>query len=106
MARATNVKKNKKTKTRTRRKYSPEFKDNAVKLAMAADTTIAEVARDLGIHEKNLYDWTAKAKQQARGGLSFEEHEELVQLRREVKRLRMERDILKKATALMARDNL
>ena len=55
---------------------------------MAKDTTIAELVRDLGSHGKKLYDWSAQAKQQARGGLSFEEHEEIVQLRREVKRLR------------------
>lgn len=106
MARTTNVKKKKTKKTRVRRKYSPEFKENAVKLAMIGDTTIAAVARDLGIHEKSLYEWTSKAKEQARGGVSFEEHEELVRLRREVKRLRMERDILKKAAALMGRDSL
>ena len=76
MARTTNVKKKKTKKTRVRRKYSPEFKENAVKLAMTGDTTIAAVARDLGSHVKSLYDWTSKAKQQARGGVSCEEHEE------------------------------
>lgn len=86
-----------------RRKYTPEFKANAVKLAMGGDTTIAAVARDLGISEKSLYQWVSSAKQEAAGGLTFEEREELSRLRREVRRLRQERDILKKASILFAK---
>jgi len=94
----------KKTK-RTRRRYSPDFKANAVKLAMQSGVTIASVARDLGIHEKSLYEWVASAKREADGGLSFSEREELAKLRAEVRRLRMERDILKKTAVLFAKDS-
>jgi len=93
-----------KKKKGTRRRYTAEFKASAVKLAMEDDTSIAAVARDLGVHEKSLYEWVASAKKEAQGGLSFEEHDELVRLRREVKRLRQERDILKKVSILFAKD--
>ena len=88
-------------KKRTRRKYSAEFKANAVKLALAPGATVAEVARDLGVHETNLHAWVRRAKDQENGGLSFEEREELVRLRRENRRLRMERDVLKKASIIL-----
>jgi len=93
------------TKTkRTRRRYSAEFKANAVKLAMRGGVSVASVARDLGVHEKSLYEWVASAKKEADGGLSFSEREELAKLRAEVRRLRMERDILKKTAILFAKD--
>ena len=77
----------KKTK-RTRRRYSPDFKANAVKLAMQGGVTIASVARDLGVHEKSLYEWVASAKKEADGGLSFSEREELAKLREIERRAR------------------
>lgn len=89
------------TKKRTRRKFSAEFKANAVKLAMQSGTSIATVARDLGVHEKSLYEWVRVAKEESQGGLSFDEREELARLRRENRRLRQERDILKKASIIL-----
>lgn len=88
-------------KKRTRRKYTAEFKANAVKLATAAGSSVSEVAGDLGVHETNLYEWVKRSKEQQDGGLSFEEREELVRLRREMKRLRMERDVLEKASLIL-----
>ena len=96
MANTTNV-----TTKRTRRKYSAEFKSKAVKLAMQGGTSIATVARDLGVHEKSLYEWVRLAKEEAEGGLSFDEREEMARLRRENRRLRQQRDILKKASIIL-----
>jgi len=98
MPSATNVK-----KKRTRTKYSAEFKSNAVKLAMQGSSSVAAVARDLGVHEKSLYEWVRLAKEESQGGLSFDEREELARLRRENRRLRQERDILKKASMILGR---
>ena len=89
------------TTKRTRRKYSAEFKSKAVKLAMQGGTSIATVARDLGVHEKSLYEWVRLAKEEAEGGLSFDEREEIARLRRENRRLRQQRDILKKASIIL-----
>ena len=91
-------------KKRTRRRYSPEFKKNAVDLVLGGDTSVASVARDLGVHEKSLYEWVRAAKQVANGGLTFDEREELARLRRENRRLRQERDILKKVSVMFAKD--
>ena len=88
-------------KKRTRRKYTTEFKSNAVKLATEPGASVSEVARDLGVHETNLYEWVRRAKEEEDGGLTFEEREELVRLRRENRRLRMERDVLKKASIIL-----
>ena len=93
-----------KKKKRTRRVYTPEFKHNAVNLVLNGDTSVASVARDLGISEKSLYDWTRAAKNASSGGLNFEEREELARLRRENRRLRQERDILKKVSVMFAKD--
>ncbi len=100
MPNTTNVTK----KKRIRQNHTPEFKASAVELAMQGDTTIAAVARDLGVSDKSLYEWVASAKREAQGGLSFEEREELKALRRENKRLRQERDILKKVSIMFAKD--
>ena len=91
-------------KKKTRRQYSAEFKKNAVDLVLNSDTTVASVARDLGIHEKNLYEWVRAAKQVQNGGLTFDEREELARLRRENRKLRQERDVLKKVSMIFAAD--
>jgi len=91
-------------KKRTRRRFTPEFKQNAVGLVLQGGSPVSTVARDLGISEKSLYDWVRAAKQVANGGLTFDEREELAKLRREVRRLRQERDILKKVSVMFAKD--
>jgi transposase len=94
-----------------RRTYTPEFKAEAVKLITDQGYSIAEAARSLGIHETLLRSWKQALKAQA--DQAFPGHgklpaieEELRRLRAENKRLLAERDILKKATALFAREAL
>ena len=90
-----------------RRTYTPEFKAEAVKLVTEQDYSLAEAARSLGIHETLLRSWKQAVEKQGdqafpgQGQLPpFEE--EMRRLRAENQRLRAERDILKKATALFA----
>ena len=94
---------------RKRRTFTAEFKLEAVKLVTEQGYSLAEAARSLGIHETLLRSW--KQTLQAQGDQAFPGNgkpsplqEELRQLRAENQRLRAERDILKKATALFARE--
>jgi transposase-like protein len=93
---------------RSRRKFTREFKDETVRLVQESGKTIGEVARDLDLTESALRNWVKQAEIDAgrgpAGALTTEEHEELRRLRRENKQLRMEREILKKATAFFAND--
>lgn len=93
----------KRKKKRTRRNHSDEFKRAAVKLVTEEGYSVAEAARNLSIGSNLLHRWKAKFEGEATdSGLSDDERLELAGLRSEVKRLRMERDILKKATAFFA----
>jgi transposase len=94
---------------RKRRSYTREFKIEAVKLVTEQGYSVAEAARSLGLHQTLLRSWKqtfdAEGDQAfpGKGNLSpFEE--EIRRLRAENKRLQMERDILKKATAFFARE--
>ena len=96
---------------RRRRTYTPEFKAESVRLVTEQGYSVAEAARSLGIHETLLRSW--KQALQAQGDQAFPGHGnlppfegELRRLRAENQRLRAERDILKKATALFAREAL
>jgi transposase len=96
---------------RKRRVYTPEFKAEAVKLVTEQGYSVAEAARSLGIHETLLRSWKQAVDQQ--GDQAFPGHgklppfeEEIRRLRAENQRLRAERDILKKATALFAQEAL
>jgi len=95
---------------KTRRTLTPEFKAQAVKLVTEQGKGLAEVARDLDLGESMLRAWKralTKGGDHAfpgRGNPPAHE-EELRRLRAEVKRLTMERDILKKATAFFARES-
>jgi len=93
-------------KRRPRRSFSEEYKTEVIGLCRTSGKTIAEIARDLDLTETALRRWVTQAEIDAgrRPGLSTEEHEELVRLRKEVKVLREERDILKRATAFFARE--
>jgi transposase len=86
---------------RTRRSFTDEFKIEAVKMVTEQGYKAAEVARRLDVNENLIHRWKATFSQVE----NDTENEELKQLREEVKRLRMERDILKKATAFFAREN-
>ena len=89
---------------RKRRKFTNEFKLEAVKLAEQGDVSVAQVARDLGIHESVLGRWIKLFGQRADGSrLTPDEREELIRLRRENRRLTQERDILKRAVSIFSK---
>ena len=94
---------------RKRRTFAPEFKAEAVKLFRDSGKPLAQVARDLGLTRTVLDKWVKQANADAGKGsasvLSTAEREELNQLRREVRTLRMERDFLKKTAAFFAKEN-
>ncbi len=94
---------------RKRRSFTPEFKADAVKLVKDGDGVIGPVAKELDLTETALRDWVKRDKLNARkepqAALTTAEREELVRLRRDNKRLLMERDILKKAAAFFARES-
>jgi len=98
--------------TNKRREYTREFKLEAISLVIDHKRKIAEVAESLGIGTSTLDNWVRKYRLEQQGvaptqGLALtDEQRELQQLRKENKRLRMERDILKKASALLASDSL
>ncbi len=93
--------------TKKRRKYTDEFRRDAVKLVTEQRYSMAEAARNLGVHANLLRTWKLKIKaedSQHGAGLGEDERLELARLRAENKRLQMERDILKKATAFFANE--
>jgi transposase len=92
---------------RTRRSFTKEFKADAVSLVLDEDRSIADVARSLGIGETNLGNWVRQTRidRGERDGLTTSEKTELTELRREVKRLRMERELLKRATAFWVKES-
>ena len=90
-----------------RRSYTDEFKRDAVRLVTKQGYSLSEAARNLGVHANLLRTWKQKIAaedEQYEVGLTEEERMELASLRAENKRLRMERDILKKATAFFANE--
>ena len=89
---------------RTRRRFTPEFKAEAVALVRSSGKSTRQVARDLGLAETSLQRWVAQAEVDAghRDGLSTVEQDELSQLRRELRVVREERDVLAKAIAFFA----
>ena len=90
-----------------RRTFSKEFKEEAVKLVLDQGVKIGQAAKDLGIGLSTLDKWVAAhRKSQEPGALTEEERAELKRLRKENKIIRMERDILKKATAYFAKTTL
>ncbi len=96
---------------RKRRVFTDEFKADAVRLCQAGGRSIGQVAKDLDLGETALRAWVARAGDQAmpeRGPvqtLTAAERSELGELRKRVKRLEMEREILKKAAAFFAKEN-
>jgi transposase-like protein len=87
------------------RQYSPEFKAEAVRLVLQTDESVSSIARDLGVSEPSLRAWVLAARPQPKTPLTPDERSELIQLRRDIRRVEMERDILKKATAFFARQS-
>ena len=90
------------------RPHPPEFRQRAVELARLRDKPVAQIADDLGISESCLLNWIAQANVDTgrREGLSTRERDELVELRRETRTLKLENEILKRAAAYFARENV
>ena len=94
-----------------RRRFSREFKLEAVKLVRERGVSVAQAARDLDLHENLLRKWVkdfAADPQHAfpGQGLMKPEQLEIERLRREVQKLKAERDILKKAAAYFAKESI
>jgi transposase len=92
---------------KSRRAYPPEFRQQVVELYHAGRST-TELAQEFGPHPQSIRNWVAWAKREAEPGngqsLTPAEREELSRLRRENRQLRLEREILSKATAWFARE--
>ncbi|MDX2088426.1 MAG: transposase [Kofleriaceae bacterium] len=93
---------------RPRRKFTDEFKAGAVRLVLDEGKTVAQVARDLDLAQSVVRTWVERARADRGRGkpgvLTTEERSELAKLRKEVRELRIERDILKKAAAFFAKE--
>ena len=94
-----------------RRRFSREFKVEAVRLVLERGVSATQAARDLGIHINVLRNWVREQRADPAhafpgNGQQKPEDAEVTQLRREVARLKMERDILKKAAAYFAKESM
>ena len=93
---------------RKRRNFTPEYKAEVVRLSQTSGKTLGQIARELDLTETSVRAWVSQAQVDAGGGgegeLTTDERAELSTLRREVKTLRLEREILKKATAFFAKE--
>src|SRR6195256_3650381 len=94
---------------RKRRSFSAAYKTEVVDLVRASGKSIGAVAKDLGLTETAVRAWVRQAEIDGGGGpagaLTTAERHELTDLRRRVKTLEMEREVLKKATAFFARES-
>ena len=94
---------------RKRRTFTQQYKDETVRLIQSSGKSVGQMALELGIGETALRRWMAQAEVEAgrgpAGALTRGERAELAELRRENQRLRMEREILKKATAFFAKES-
>jgi transposase len=95
---------------KSRQRYTPEFKDDAVDLVIKQGYSCAEASRRLGINPNNIVRWVRLHRDQQEsaesGSASPKELQaEIQQLRKENKRLQMEREILKKAAAFFAKES-
>ena len=93
---------------RKRKSYTEEFKAGAVRLVLDEGKTRAQVARDLDVPPSALGRWVDRAqadRSDGKTGLTTTEREELARLRKEVRRLEMERDLLKKWAAFFAKES-
>jgi transposase len=90
---------------RSYKQYPKEFKEEAVALVIGQGYSVPEAAKSLGIAANMLYRWKQQFEEQQQGQtLAEDEREELKRLRKENKELRMEKEILKKASAFFAKE--
>ena len=92
-----------------RRVYTDEFKFDAVRLVLEEGLTKAETSRRLGVNQNSLGKWVKAFRQDRENafpgkGRQTPEQEEIKRMREEIRQLKMERDILKKATAFFAKE--
>ena len=95
-------------KQRVRRSFTDEFKAGAVRLVLDEGKTISQVGRDLDVAQSVIGNWVKQERadrSNGKTGLTTEERAELVKLRKEVRDLRMQRDLLKKAAAFFAKES-
>ena len=93
------------TGKRQRRKYTKEFKQEAIALVTEQGYSISHAARSLDINTNMLTRWKQEREEQTQGrGVKEDERAELKRLRKENRELRMEKDILKKASAYFAKE--
>ncbi len=92
---------------RPRGKFSNEFKRDAVEIVRSSDRSIAEVARELGIYDSSLGSWVRQDQvdRGEREGVSSNDKDRLLELERENARLRMERELLKRAVAFWVKES-
>ncbi len=85
-----------------------EFRRRAVELARLGEKPVAQIAKDLGVSESGLRRWMAQADvdEGRREGVSSSERAELVRLRKENRNLQLENEILKRAAAYFAKENV
>ena len=90
------------------KRYPAEFRQRAVELARQREKPLRQLASDLGISDQTLHNWLKQADidEGRREGLTTEERAELVRLRRANRVLEMENEILKRAAAFFARENV
>ena len=96
--------------TRKYKQYSKEFKCEAVKLADESDKPVTQIARELGIRVNQIYKWRKELNEKSEDAFAGQGKQtgkaaELSKLKREVERLRMENEILKKAAIYFAKEN-
>ena len=93
--------------SRERVRFTPEFKEEAVRLVVEGSRPIAQVARQLGINDGTLGNWVAKFRDEhpvSETPLSLSERQRLAELEREVRQLRLDNEFLGKAAAFFARE--
>ncbi len=92
------------TKKRSRRRFTDEFKAETVKLVKQSGRTMSDIAMELGISSKSVGEWVRNAAD-SKESISEDERAELKCLRKEISELRMEKEILRKATVFFAKEN-